>query len=404
MSDQSDAGKPRAFETEAIRKQMPRQNMKEHSAPIYMTSSFVFDDAEDARALFAEERQGNIYSRYSNPNTDEFIDKLAGMEHCDEGLALASGMSAMFVSMLAFLNAGDHLVASRSVFGSTHQIITGILPRWNIEYSYVDIISEEYRRDPRGAWERAIRPNTKMIFCETPSNPTLDIIDLEMLGSIARDAGVLFNVDNCFATPYLQNPADYGANLVGHSATKFIDGQGRAIGGALLGDAESMAKARFFARHSGPSMSPFNGWLLSKSLETLAVRMDRHCDNAERLADELAGHPAVSSVKYPHRGDHPHYQLAKKQMRRGGALVSLELKGGIDAGRRFLDALEMVSLSANLGDSRTIATHPASTTHSKLSREDRLAVGITDGFVRISVGLEHAGDIIADIARALDRA
>jgi O-succinylhomoserine sulfhydrylase len=392
------------FETRAIRMQMPRKNMKEHSAPIYMTSSFVFDDAEDARALFAEERQGNIYSRYSNPNTDEFIAKLASLEGCDDGLALASGMSAMFVSMLAFLDAGDHLVASRSVFGSTHQIITSILPRWNIEYSYVDIISDEYRENPRLAWERAIRPNTKMIFCETPSNPALDIIDLEMLGSVAREAGVLLNVDNCFATPYVQNPSDFGARLVGHSATKFIDGQGRAIGGALVGDEESIGRARFFARHSGPSMSPFNGWLLSKSLETLAVRMDRHCDNAETLAAALSGHPAVTAVKYPHHPAHPQYELAKKQMRRGGALVSLELKGGIDAGRRFLDSLQMVSLSANLGDSRTIATHPASTTHSKLSREDRMAVGISDGFVRISVGLEHAEDIVADIIRALDRA
>ncbi len=400
----SDGHSDRHFETRAIRMQMPRKNMKEHSAPIYMTSSFTFDDAEDARALFAEERDGNIYSRYSNPNTDEFIEKLASLENCEDGLALASGMSAMFVGLLSYLNKGDHLLASRSVFGSTHQIITQILPRFGIEYSYLDITSPAYRENPRGCWENAIRDNTRMIFCETPSNPTLDIIDMHMLGEVAAAAGILLNVDNCFATPYLQNPADFGAHIVGHSATKFIDGQGRAIGGALLGDRESISRARFFARHSGPALSPFNAWILSKSLETLGVRMDRHCDNAEKLTAALKQHPAVASVKYPHDPEHPSWETARRQMRRGGALVSFELRGGLDSGRTFLNSLEMISLSANLGDSRSIATHPASTTHSKLSREERLAVGISDGFVRISVGLEHIDDIIADVSRALDTA
>lgn len=376
--------------------------MHEHSSPIYMTSSFTFESAEEARDLFAGESRGNIYSRYSNPNTDEFIHKMMVLEHCEDGVPLASGMSAMFVSILAHLNSGDHLVASRSIFGSTHQIITQILPRWGIEYSYVDIGSEEYREHPRKAWEDAIRSNTKMLFCETPSNPGLDIIDLEMLGDVCREQEILFNVDNCFATPYFQNPADFGAHIVGHSATKFIDGQGRSLGGALVGSREAIEPIRFFARHSGPALSPFNAWILSKSLETLGLRMERHADNAVNIVEFLKTRPEISWVKYPHDPDHPGYHTALKQMRRGGAMVSFELKQGLEAGISFLNNLKMISLTANLGDSRSIATHPASTTHSKLSVEDRSAVGISDGFVRISAGLEDAADIIQDIQQALE--
>lgn len=398
----SNTDKAEHFETRAVRNRMTPGSQREHSSALYMTSSFLFEDAEQARSLFAGESEGNIYSRYSNPNTDELIGKLSDLEGLPDGLALASGMAAMFAAFMGILESGDHIVASRSIFGSTHQILTQLLPRWNISHSYVDIGAESYRDDPESAWLQAIRPNTKMIFCETPSNPGLDIIDLEMLGRVARQADLLFAVDNCFATPYVQTPGSFGANLVAHSTTKFIDGQGRTIGGALLGDEQTIDRIRFFARHSGPSMSPFNAWILAKSLETLGPRMDRHCANAAALADVLADHPKVGSVKYPFRDEHPGREIAKKQMKNGGALVSFELNGGLPAGRAFLDRLKMISLSANLGDSRSIATHPASTTHSKLAQEERLQVGISDGFVRISAGLEHIDDICADVIQALD--
>ncbi len=383
------------FETNAIRTQIARTAQREHSAPIYATSSFVFEDAEQARALFANEIDGNIYTRFSNPNNDELIEKLCLLEGTEDGVAMASGMAAMFTSMAAFLNQGDHLLICRSVFGSTHQITTQILPRWGITHTYIDIHTPEQ-------WEKHIRKNTRMLFLETPSNPGLDIIDLDFAGKLAKKHGLLFNVDNCFATPYLQNPARFGADIITHSATKFIDGQGRVIGGAVLGTKESMEKVRFFARHTGPAMSPFNSWILSKSLETLAVRMEKHCENALILATHLENHPEVEFVKYPFLPSHPGYEIARRQMRLGGAMVSFELKGGIDRGRRFLNSLKMISFSANLGDTRSIATHPASTTHSKLSREDRALVGITDGLIRVSVGLEHINDIIHDIEQAFE--
>lgn len=382
------------FETNAIRIQTERSGQREHSVPIYATSSFVFEDAEQARALFANEIEGNIYTRFSNPNNDEFIEKLCLLEQTEDGIAMASGMAAMFVSMAAFLNQGDHLLICRSVFGSTHQITTQLLPRWGITHTYVDIQDTDQ-------WEREIKKNTRMIFLETPSNPGLDIIDLELIGNIASKHGLLFNVDNCFATPYLQNPAKYGADIITHSATKFIDGQGRVIGGAVLGTKECMEKVRFFARHTGPAMSPFHSWILSKSLETLAVRMEKHCENALTLAKHLENHVEVLSVKYPFLPSHPNYDIAKKQMRHGGGMVSFELKGGIDRGRTFLNSLKMISLSANLGDTRSIATHPASTTHSKLSVAERASVGITDGLIRVSVGLEHISDIVSDIEQAM---
>lgn len=393
----SDKNKPQAFEnfeTNAVRLQQVRHE-REHSVPIYFTSSFVFDDAEQARALFADEVPGNIYTRFSNPNSNEFVEKLCALEGTEDGIATASGMAAMFVSMASLLRSGDHIVASRSLFGSTHQILTTLLPRWGITHTYVDIATPN-------EWEAAIQPNTKMIFVETPSNPALDVIDLEWLGELARRRNVILNVDNCFATPYLQNPALYGAHLVTHSATKFIDGQGRAIGGAVLGSKELIKEVRFFARHTGPALSPFNAWILSKSLETLAVRMDRHCQNAEALAVRLQQHPLVSVVKYPFLPSHPQYTVARRQMRLGGGIVTFELQGGLEHGRAFLNALQMLSHTANLGDTRTIATHPASTTHSKLKEEERLAVGITPGLIRISVGLEHLDDIVHDIEQAIE--
>ena len=382
------------FETKAVRNQLDRSQHREHSVPIYATSSFVFDNAEQARALFANEEEGNIYSRFSNPNNDEFVAKLCALEGTEDGIATASGMAAMFSSMAAMLDKGDHIVACRSVFGSTHQIITQVLPRWGISHTYLDINSPE-------TWEEAIKPGTKMLFLETPSNPGLDLVDLAWAAELAEKHGLILNVDNCFATPYLQNPAGLGAGLVTHSATKFIDGQGRVIGGAVLGSKELIEKVRFFARHTGPAMSPFNGWILSKSLETLAVRMEKHCENAMTLAKQLDGHNEVNWVKYPFLPSHSMYDVAKKQMKLGGGLVTFEVKGGVERGRKFLDSIKMLSFTANLGDSRTTVTHPASTTHSKLSDEDKQAVGITDGLIRISVGLEHIEDVITDIEQAL---
>jgi O-succinylhomoserine sulfhydrylase len=385
----------KSFETNAIRAQHERSAFREHSVPLYLTSSFVFDDAEQARAMFADEISGNIYSRYSNPNTDEFIAKLCLMEGTEDGIATASGMAAMYSSMAALLKSGDHVLACRSVFGSTHQILNILFPRFGISSTYADITEPE-------TWESKIQPNTRMIFVETPSNPALDIIDLEWLGKLASKHNVILNVDNCFATPYLQNPARWGAHLVTHSATKFIDGQGRVIGGAVLGTKELIKEIRFFTRHTGPAMAPFNAWLLSKSLETLAIRMERHCENALKLATYLETSREVAKVKYPFLPSHPQHELAKRQMKLGGGLVSFEIKGGLDQGRRFLNSLKMISHTPNLGDTRTIAIHPASTTHSKLTDQERAVVGITPGLIRIAVGLEDIKDIIQDVEQAMD--
>lgn len=385
----------RNFETDAIRTQSERSEFREHSAPLYLTSSFVFDDAEQARALFADEIPGNIYTRFSNPNNTELIEKLCLLEGTEDGIATASGMAAMFISMAALLKSGDHVLASRSVFGSTHQILNTIFPKWNIGFTYADL-------SDTASWESKIQPNTKMIFVETPSNPALDLIDLEWLGKLAEKHKLILNVDNCFATPYLQTPTKWGAHIVTHSATKFIDGQGRVIAGAVLGKKELIKEVRFFARHTGPSLSPFNAWVLSKSLETLAVRMEKHCANALHVAQWLEKNKHVEYVKYPFLPSHPQHALAKKQMRLGGGVVTFEIKGGIDRGRKFLDSLKMISHSSNLGDTRTIATHPASTTHSKLSDAERAAVGITSGLIRVSVGLENVEDILSDIQQAMD--
>lgn len=382
------------FETEAIRLQAERTHNREHSVPLYMTSSFIYEDAEQARAMFADEIPGNIYTRFSNPNTSEFIEKMCAMEGAEDGFATASGMSAVFSSMAPFLNAGDHIIVCKSVFGSSIQIVSNIFPKWGIEHTYADIQKPE-------TWESLIKPNTKMVMVETPSNPALDLIDLEWLGKLCAKHKILLNVDNCFATPYLQQPIKYGAHLVTHSATKFIDGQGRAIGGIILGSKELIKEVRFFCRHTGPALSPFNAWIFSKSLETLALRMDKHSDNALKVAEYLEKHPDVLSVKYPFLPSHRQYELARKQMKAGGGIVTFEVKGGVERGRKFLNSIQMASHSANLGDTRTIITHPASTTHSKLSEEERQSVGISAGLIRVSVGLEHINDIIAEIEQAL---
>ena len=383
------------FETQAVRIQTERSQFSEHSTPLYLTSSFIFDDAEDMRASFAEEKQRNLYSRFSNPNTTEFVDKIVAMEGAEAGYAFATGMSAVFSTFAALLNSGDHIVSSRSVFGSTHSLFTKYLPKWNIETSYFKVNEVD-------KVESLIKPNTKILYAESPTNPAVDVLDLELLSTIAKKHNLLLVVDNCFATPYLQNPIKFGADLVIHSATKLIDGQGRVLGGVTVGKADLVREIYLFSRNTGPAMSPFNAWVLSKSLETLAVRADKHCENALKVAQFLENHPEVNFVKYPFLKSHPQYEVAKKQMRLGGNIVAFEIKGGVEAGRRFLDRIKLCSLSANLGDSRTIVTHPSSTTHSKLSTEDRLEVGITDGLVRCSVGLEFVDDVIEDLNQALN--
>lgn len=382
-------------ETLAIRLQSERSQQKEHSVPLYLTSSFVFDDAEQMRAAFTDEIDANIYSRYSNPNVDELLQKISVLEGGEAAWATATGMAAVFTTFAALLKNGDHIVSSRSVFGSTHQLFINILPKWGITTSYVD--SDAYE-----LYEQAITPSTKMVYIETPSNPGLDLIDLERIATICKSKGVLLVVDNCFATPVIQQPIKFGADICIHSATKYIDGQGRVLGGLIVSTQNIIDQIQAFARHSGPAMSPFNAWVLSKSLETLHLRMEKHSSQAFEIAKRLESHPAVEWTRYPFLDSHPQVAIAKKQMRWGGGIVSFQVKGGLEAGRKFLDALQLFSLTPNLGDSRSIATHPASTTHSKLKPEERLEVGITDGLVRLSIGLEHLEDIWEDIAQALE--
>ncbi|MBI1781259.1 MAG: aminotransferase class I/II-fold pyridoxal phosphate-dependent enzyme, partial [Sphingobacteriales bacterium] len=342
-------------ETKAIRTQTGRTQEKEHSTPLFLTSSFVYDSAEDMAAAFADDSlEVNIYSRFSNPTVDEFIDKICVLENAEDGIATGTGMAAVFSTFMTFLAKGDHIISASAVFGSTHTILTKYLPKWGIDYSYFDMNKPE-------SIEALIKPNTKMLYVETPSNPGLDIIDIEYVAKLCKQHNILLVVDNCFATPAVQQPINFGADLVLHSATKFIDGQGRVLGGVVVGRKELIQPMYLFVRNTGPSMSPFNAWVLTKSLETLYVRMDRHANNALKLAKALEGHAKITSVKYPFLETHPQYAVAKKQMSNGGGIVTFELKGGLESGRKFLNALQMLSMTNNLGDSRSIASHPAST-------------------------------------------
>lgn len=381
--------------TKAIRIQTEQTGEMEHSTPMFLTSSFCYNDAEEMRAAFADETDANIYSRFSNPNVTEFIDKMVALEGAEAGYATASGMSAVFASFMTFLKNGDHLLSCSSVFGSTVTVLNKYLPKYGIEVSYV-------AADKPEEWEAAIRSNTKMIYLETPTNPGLDIIDLAFVGQLAKKHNLLLNVDNCFATPVCQTPIDFGADLVIHSATKWLDGQGRVLGGVVVGKKELIHELYLFCRSTGPALSPFNAWILSKSLETLDVRMERHAANALLIAKTLEGHKKINWIKYPFLPSHPQHAIALKQMKNGGGLISFDLKGGLESGRNFLNQLKMLSLTANLGDTRSIASHPASTTHAKLSEAERKAVNITPGLIRISVGLEHADDILQDILQALE--
>jgi O-succinylhomoserine sulfhydrylase len=382
--------------TKAIRTRSERTYEMEHSSPLFLTSSFTFDNAEEMRAAFADETDDNIYSRFSNPTVKEFVDRVCALEGAEDGFATASGMSAIFASFMALLKQGDHLLSFSAIFGSTHTIITKFLPRYGIEYSYINV------NDP-GGWEAAIKPNTRMIYLETPTNPGLDIIDIRKISEIARKRNIILNVDNCFATPIGQRPIDLGADLVVHSATKWMDGQGRVLGGVIAGKSELIYDIYLFCRSSGPALSPFNAWVLSKSLETLDVRMERHSSNALYIAQKLEGHPKIKSLRYPFLASHPQHEIAKNQMFNGGGIVCFEITGGIESGRNFLNNIKMLSLTANLGDTRSIASHPASTTHAKLSEKERAEVNITPGLIRISVGLEHRDDTLNDILQALDK-
>jgi O-succinylhomoserine sulfhydrylase len=381
-------------ETIAIRGQIERSQYNEHAVPLYLTSSYIFEDAEDMRSQFAEEKPGVIYSRYANPNVQELLDKVALLEGAESAWATASGMAAVFTTFATFLSAGDEIVSSRSVFGSTHRLLVDVFPKWNIKNTYVDF--NDYL-----AYEVAITDKTKLVYIETPSNPALDLIDIERLAAICKSKGALLVVDNCFATPILQQPIKWGADIVIHSTTKFMDGQGRTLGGLIVSSNALIERVKAFARHSGPALSPFNAWVISKSIETLDVRMERHCKNALEIAQRLSKLTGISWVKYPFLSSHPDYEIAKKQMSAGGGLVSFELEGGLESGKQFLNKLKLFSLTANLGDTRSIATHPASTTHSKLSPEQRQEVGISDGLIRLSIGLENIEDIWEDIFQAL---
>ncbi len=383
-------------ETIAIRTQTERTGEKEHSTPLFLTSSFVYDSAEDMAAAFSDDTLDvNIYSRFSNPTVDEFIKKVCLLEGAEDGIATGTGMASVFSTFMTFLSAGDHIVSASAVFGSTHTILTKYMPKWGIEFSYFNM------NEPQSI-EALIKPNTKMLYVETPSNPGLDIIDLKYVADICKKHNILFVVDNCFATPAVQQPLSFGADLVIHSATKFMDGQGRVLGGVVVGNKDLVKQLYLFVRNTGPSLSPFNAWVLSKSLETLYVRMEKHAANAMHIAKALEGHPTLSWVKYPYLPSHPQFAIAQKQMNNGGGILTFELKSGLEGGRKFLNSLKWLSMTNNLGDSRTIASHPASTTHSKLSPEERAAVGITPGLIRLSVGLEHPDDILEEILQALE--
>ncbi|MEK6450450.1 MULTISPECIES: trans-sulfuration enzyme family protein [unclassified Myroides] len=382
------------FETQAIRTQIERSQFNEHSAPLYLTSSFVFDDAENMRAVFADEIVQHSYSRFTNPNQTELVDKICLFEKAEAGYAFATGMAAIYCSLFPLLKTGDHVISCSNIFGSTRSLLSNLFPEWGVTTSYFDI-------NEVAIVESLIQPNTKILFAESPTNPGVDILDLALLGEVAKKHNLIFIVDNTFATPYLQNPIDFGADLVVHSTTKLIDGQGRVCGGVTVGNKDLIQKIYLFARTIGTAISPFNAWILSKSLETLAVRVDRHCENALAIAQFLEKNPNVEFIKYPFLPSHPQYEMAKKQMKQGGNIITFGIKGGLDAGRNFINAVKLCSCSANLGDSRTIVTHPASTTHSKVPPAEKIATGITDNLIRLSVGLENVKDIISDLDQAL---
>ncbi len=381
--------------TSSIREQSDRTPYREHSTPLFLTSSFVYDNAEHAQAMFAGEADGYIYSRFSNPNTSEFISKMNALEGTEAGVATASGMAAIFNTLATHLTSGDHVIACSSLFGNSLYIIKEILPKWGIEFTLVAIDA------PEQLWHDAVQKNSKLVLVETPSNPGLGLIDLDWFAKFSQTHRLISCVDNCFATPIVQKPAHYGVDLIIHSATKWIDGQGRVLGGIVQGKEEYVTPIYDFLRRTGACMSPFNAWLLSKSLETLEIRMEKHCQNAMRLASHLNGHHKIKNVAYPYLDSHPQYELACRQMKMGGGIVTLHLDANQQKTFEVINALKIPSITANLGDTRTIVTHPATTTHSKLSNEEQVQIGITEGTLRISVGLENIDDLVDDFDKAL---
>jgi O-succinylhomoserine sulfhydrylase len=379
-----------------VRAGIHRSQFNEHSEALYLTSSFVFESAAQAAARFANEEPGYVYSRFSNPTVAAFQERLAALEGAEACVATASGMSAILATVMGLMKAGEHVISSPSIFGATVQLFTTVLAKFGVETTFVESVA------PR-AWERALRPSTRLLFLETPSNPITEVADIPALAAVAKRAGALLAVDNCFCTPALQLPLALGADLVIHSATKYLDGQGRVLGGAVLGRRELIMDGVFaFLRTAGPSLSPFNAWVLLKGLETLRIRMEAQSAAAWELARWLEAHPRVERVYYPWLESHPQHALAKRQQRSGGAIVSFDVRGGKPAAWRVVDATRLISITANLGDTKTTITHPASTTHGRISAEARKAAGIGDGLLRVAAGLESVADVRADLARGLD--
>jgi O-succinylhomoserine sulfhydrylase len=389
MSDEFD------FDTRAVRAGIHRSEFNEHSEALYLTSSFVFRSASQAAARFANEEPGYVYSRFSNPTVTAFQERLAALEGGEACVATASGMSAILACVMGLLKGGDHLVSSSSIFGATVQLFTTVLGKFGIETTFVD------GADP-AAWRRALRPSTRLLFLETPSNPLTEIADICALAEVAKRAGAILAVDNCFCTPALQRPLALGADVIIHSATKYLDGQGRVLGGAVVGRRELLADAVApFLRTAGPSLSPFNAWVLLKGLETLRIRMEAQSQRALELARWVESHPRVARVYYPGLPSHRQHALAMRQQSAGGAIVSFDVRGGREAAWRVIDSTRLISITANLGDTKSTITHPASPTHGRISAEARAAAGIGEGLVRVAVGLESVEDLKADLARGL---
>ena len=382
------------IETLAVRAGTVRSQFNEHSEAMFLTSSFVFGSAAEAAARFKGEQPGPIYARFTNPTVQMMEARLAALEGAERCVAFASGMAAILATVMGLMKAGEHVVASRSIFGSTVQLFSNILGRFGIETTYVS------PTDP-AEWRAAVKPNTKLFFVESPSNPLTEVSDIRALAAIAHEAGAWLAVDNCFCSPALQQPLKLGADIIIHSATKYLDGQGRVLGGAVLGSQALMEGVYTFLRTAGPTLSAFNAWVILKGMETLSLRMEAHSKNALALAQWLEAQPAVARVLYPGLPSHPQHQLAMAQQKTGGGIVAFELKGGKDAAWKLIDATRMLSITANLGDTKTTITHPATTTHSRMTPEQRAAAGIGDGLVRIAVGLESVADIQADLARGL---
>lgn len=381
-------------ETLGVRAGSAHTEFGENSEAMFLTSSFVFDSAAQAAARFGGQEPGNIYSRFTNPTVTMFQDKLAALEGAEFCVATSSGMSAILACVMGLCSAGDHVVASRSIFGTTVQLFGNILRRWGLDVTFVSLTDET-------EWAAAVRPNTRLFFVETPSNPLTEVCDIAVLAALAHRSGILLAVDNCFCSPALQKPIDLGADIVIHSATKYIDGQGRCLGGAVLGRKDTMEPVYGFLRTAGPTMSAFNAWVFLKGLETLSLRMEAHSRNALALAQWLESQPQVARVYYPGLDSHPQHALAMRQQKTGGGIVSFDLKGGKDVAWRLIDSTRLLSITANLGDAKSTITHPATTTHSRVTPEARAAAGIGDGLVRIAVGLEHVDDIKADLENGL---